>query len=430
MPKVLIITYYWPPSGGAGVQRWLKFSKYLPEYGWEPVIYTPENPEAPATDLSLEKDIPEGITVLKTPIWEPYSIYKRFVGMKKNEPVNAGFLNEKKKSGPAERVSLWIRSNFFIPDARRFWIKPSVKYLSKYLKSHPVDVIVSTGPPHSMHLIALGLKRKLGIKWVADFRDTWTGIDFYHELLLSPLADKKHRRIERDVLRTADSVIGATIGMSDELRELGAARTFPVLNGYDEDDFKISVTQDSSSFSIVHIGAINKDRTHPAFFEALSDLCGNLPGFKEAFLLKFVGKVDILVKEYVQKYGLEANVQYISYVPHEKIPFELMGASLLYLPVNNTPIAKKLTTGKLFEYLAAGRPILATGPLDGEAARILDESESGTMLEFEDAGGIANRLKEYYALFLKNELLLKNSDKISQYSRKSLTGKLVRILEN
>ena len=191
MNRVLIISYYWPPSGGAGVQRWLKFSKYLRDFGWEPVIYTPENPESPDVDKSLLKDIPPGIEVIKKQIWEPYDAYKRFIGQKKDEKIQAGFLSEKKRNPLFENISVWIRGNFFIPDARRFWIKPSIRFLIKYLAAHPVNAIVSTGPPHSMHLIALGLKKKLNIPWLADFRDPWTTIDFYHQLHLTRQADKK-----------------------------------------------------------------------------------------------------------------------------------------------------------------------------------------------------------------------------------------------
>ncbi|MBE9481851.1 MAG: glycosyl transferase family 1, partial [Bacteroidetes bacterium] len=174
MKKVLIITYYWPPSGGAGVQRWLKFVKYLREFGWEPIVYTPENPEAPDIDNSLEKDIPDNLTVIKRKIWEPYTAYKKFIGQEKEQKINAGFLSENKKPKLSENISVWIRGNFFIPDARKFWIKPSVKFLTNYLKNNPVDAMISSGPPHSMHMIALGLKQRLGIPWLADFRDPWT----------------------------------------------------------------------------------------------------------------------------------------------------------------------------------------------------------------------------------------------------------------
>ncbi|NTW26696.1 MAG: glycosyltransferase family 4 protein, partial [Lentimicrobium sp.] len=186
--RVLIISYYWPPSGGAGVQRWLKFVKYLRESGWEPVVYVPENPEYPAIDESLAKDIPDGIEIIKTPIWEPYSFYKKLIGAGKGERINAGFLSEKKRPGLTEQFSIWLRGNFFIPDARKFWIRPSISFLTRYLEKHPVDAIVSTGPPHSMHMIALGVKKRTGLPWLADFRDPWTNIDFYHELMLTTWA--------------------------------------------------------------------------------------------------------------------------------------------------------------------------------------------------------------------------------------------------
>src|SRR4051812_47618816 len=175
MNKVLILTYYWPPSGGAGVQRWLKFVKYMRDFGWEPVVYTVKNGEMPVIDESLQKDVPAKLTVLKTSIWEPYSIYKQFIGRKKDDKINASFLNENKKAGITDKISIWIRGNFFIPDARKFWIKPSIKYLSSYIAQNKIDYVISSGPPHSMHLIAAGLKSKFPhVKWVADFRDPWT----------------------------------------------------------------------------------------------------------------------------------------------------------------------------------------------------------------------------------------------------------------
>ena len=219
MKKVLIITYYWPPSGGAGVQRWLKFVKYLREFGWEPIVYTPENPEAPAVDESLLKDIPKNLTAIKRPIWEPYNLYKNFIGQKKDERINAGFLTEKKKPGLAEKISVWVRGNWFIPDARKLWITPSIKFLSDYLKRNPVDAIVSTGPPHSMHLIALGLKKKLNLPWLADFRDPWTNIDFYDKLMLTKASDVKHKKMELDVLKNANIITAIGWSMADDLKK-------------------------------------------------------------------------------------------------------------------------------------------------------------------------------------------------------------------
>jgi len=214
--KALIITYYWPPGGGAGVQRWLKFVKYLREFGWEPVIYTPENGEMPVIDSSLEKDVPDGVTVIRRPIWEPYSLYKKFVGAGKDEKINTGFLTEKKRPGLAEKLSVWMRGNLFIPDARKYWIKPSVKFLRSYLKKNPVDVIISTGPPHSMHMIALPLSRELNVPWVADFRDPWTNIDYYKDLKLTKSADRKHHQMEKEVVTGATGIVVVGQRMKEE----------------------------------------------------------------------------------------------------------------------------------------------------------------------------------------------------------------------
>jgi hypothetical protein len=224
MKKALIITYYWPPSGGAGVQRWLKFVKYLRDFGWEPVVFTPENPEFPETDTSLANDVPANLEVIKLPIWEPYDVYKRFMGQKKEDKISASFLSEKKQNKLLQWISVWIRGNLFIPDARRFWIRPAVKYLEKYLQTNPADVLVSTGPPHSMHVIALKVANKTGLPWIADFRDPWTNIDFYNELKLSPGADKKHRRLEKAVLEGATAITVVSRTMVEDFKGLVPAQ--------------------------------------------------------------------------------------------------------------------------------------------------------------------------------------------------------------
>ena len=237
MKRVLIITYYWPPSGGSGVQRWLKMSKYLPEYGWQPVIYTTEDAEYPIVDPSLEKDVTPEAEVIRRPIVEPYSFYKKFLGVKKEETVKMGFIEEKeKKHGWKENLSLWIRGNLFIPDARCWWVKPSVRYLKEYLKEHPVDAIISTGPPHSMHLIAMKLKEALGLPWIADFRDPWTEIDYYDELHLTKRSDRKHHCLEHEVLTKADNVVTVGPDGARRLEKLGAKDVATIYNGFDRDD--------------------------------------------------------------------------------------------------------------------------------------------------------------------------------------------------
>ena len=254
MKRVLIITYYWIPSGGAGVQRWVKFTKYLREFGWEPIIYTPQNPEYPSEDYSFQKDIPSDIQVIKTPIWEPYNIYRNIFG-KKGQKINAGFISEDKKSGKKEKLSIWIRGNFLIPDPRRFWVKPSVRYLKKFIEENKIDAVISTGPPHSMHLIALGLKKLLPkLTWLADFRDPWTNIDFYRELNLTKISDSIHRKLEKEVIQSADCVTVVSNEMVKEYSEFNPNCLQLLTNGFDADDINLDEIKLDDKFSLAHIG--------------------------------------------------------------------------------------------------------------------------------------------------------------------------------
>jgi glycosyltransferase involved in cell wall biosynthesis len=426
--RVLIITYYWPPSGGAGVQRWLKFSKYLPEFGWTPVIYTPQNPEAPATDNSLFKDIPESAIIIKKPIWEPYLLYKWFTGKSKNEKINAGFLTEKKSNPFLEKISVFIRGNFFIPDARKFWIRPSVKYLVNYLKQNRVDVMVSTGPPHSMHLIALGVKKKLNIKWIADFRDPWTNIDFYKDLKLTRSSNRKHKHLENEVLTNADIVIAIGKTFSEELKSLGAKNIEVITNGFDQDDLPLNKPQLDSNFSIVHLGAINKDRNHPVFWKAIKELIQENKEFKERLEIRFVGKVDNAVFQQIKDLQLSSFINYLPYVSHDQVFNELLKARLLFLPINNTPNSQGIVTGKVFEYLASQRPILAVGPTDGDVSDILKETGVGHVFDFNDLSGIKGFITKNFSNFI-NQTDSSSAFNVDMYSRKSLTDKLCKLFE-
>ena len=427
--KVLIITYYWPPSGGAGVQRWLKFSKYLREFGWEPVIYTPENPEAPAIDNSLEKDIPEGILIIKRPIIEPYSVYKRFVGMKPGEKVNAGFLNEKKNPGLAEGISTWIRGNFFIPDARKLWISPSVKFLLTYLENNPIDAVISTGPPHSMHLIALGIKKKLDIPWLADFRDPWTGIDFYHQLHLSKIADNKHKRLEKSVLAAADIVTTVSKNWGKDLELIYPRKIDIVTNGFDPADFINESPELDKKFTLTHVGSLNRDRNPNFLWATLKEICSENPSFENDLEIKFIGKTDIAVFEQLDKEGLSAKTTKINYMQHKEVIAEAAKSQVLMLLINNTPNMAGIIPGKIFEYLASNRPILCIAPESGDSANIIKESGAGYVVDFGDSTLLKTVILEMYAKF-KNGNLSLTIGAINQFSRRTLTGSIADLLNS
>lgn len=427
LKKVLIISYYWPPSGGAGVQRWLKFAKYLPEFGWEPHVYTPSNPEAPAIDNSLLKEVPKEVVVVKKEIFEPYSFYKKFTGNKGN--VNAGFLSENEDSRKkfTEKLSIWIRGNFFIPDARVMWVKPSVKFLSNYIKENNIKVVVSTGPPHSMHLIAKKLKKKNKIKWIADFRDPWTNIDFYKDLMLSKTADKKHHRLEKSVLQQADKVITIGKTMAEELEVIRGGKVNIITNGYDISDFDNPTKEvNEDSFIITHVGSINADRNHDIFWKALYQLCDENKEFERKLKLIFVGKIDYQVQKSIKEYNFTNKIQIISYLPHNEITNYLFNANCLYLPLNNTPNAKGVLSGKFFEYLATNLPILGIGHPNGDAAEIMEETKAGFMVDFNDLEQLKISILAIYNSSLEtNEANHSSRDK---YSRKELTKELVKLL--
>lgn len=425
--KVLIITYYWPPSGGAGVQRWLKFVKYLRNFGWEPVVYTPENPEYPAIDNSLLKDIPQGIEIVRTPIWEPYSFYKKLVGAKKNERINAGFLSEKKRPGLAERFSIWLRGNFFIPDARKFWINPSIKFLVKYLKQHPVDAIVSTGPPHSMHMIAHGVKKRTGLPWLADFRDPWTNIDFYHDLMLSSWADRKHHKQEMSVLKKADEVVVISNSMKTDFLKLLKRDYSVITNGYDQDDIAGVDVRIDERFSVAHIGTMVKTRNPLLLWEVLSEEVLKDTDFANELEIKLVGSVDYSVTESIEAAGLGNYVNKISYVPHNEVVKIQQQSQVLLLLINDTPNAKVILPGKFFEYMAARRPILCIGPRDGDAAEVILETNAGYVSEKDDKESIRKAINELYSRFRTGKNIV-DSKGIARFSRESLTGRMAECL--
>jgi glycosyltransferase involved in cell wall biosynthesis len=422
MKKVLIITYYWPPSGGSPVLRWLRFAKYARLHGWEPVIYTVEDGEYPETDASLERDLPPEITVLRKPALEPYSLYKRFTGQKKHQKIQTGFLSEKKKPSFTESMAVWIRGNFFIPDARMLWIAPSVRFLSSWLKDNPVDLVVSTGPPHSCHRIALKLKKKLGIKWVADFRDPWTKIDWYDKLKLTSLANRRHHRMEKEVIENADLVTAVSWEMASDFRQMGAQRVEIVTNGYDSDDFKNVSNSPDKDFVVLHTGSLNKDRNPGEFFAAVKKMRLQNELFAKIFRLRLIGKSDHAVMESIEEYGLSDCTECIPFVPHNQVPAELRKASLLLLPLNNTVNAKGILTGKLFEYLASGRKILGIGPVDGDAARVLDETGAGRMVPFGNTEKMTDALKEFFDDYSSGKLFAPGKG-TENYSWENLAGK-------
>jgi len=230
--KLLIITYYWPPAGGPGVQRWLKFVKYLPDFDVQPIVFVPENPTYPIVDSNLVAEVSDKAIILKTPIFEPYQLAS-FLSKNKTKKISSGIIPNQKKQSFLEKVMLWVRGNLFIPDARVFWVKPSVAYLEKYIRENEIDTIITSGPPHSLHLIGLELKQKMNLKWLADFRDPWTTIGYHKSLRLSQYAAKKHKQLESQVLNSADTIIVTSKTTKAEFQALTTKPIEVITNGFD-----------------------------------------------------------------------------------------------------------------------------------------------------------------------------------------------------
>lgn len=428
MKKVLVILYYWPPTGGSGVQRGLYFVKYLREFGWEPIVYTPENPEMPAIDNSLEKEIPDGLTILKTPIWEPYKWYKRITGQKEESRIKSLVVTEKKeKRNWAHKLSVWIRGNFFIPDARVFWVNPSVRFLKKYLEEHPVDAIFSSSPPQSMHLIAQRLHDHFGIPWIADFRDPWTGISYFNELGLTQWARNKHHRLEKKVLTSANEVTTVSQALTAELGILGNRSIELITNGFDERKYPERGIPDPERFILSYVGTLSRDRNPVEFWKQLADYLTRHTEIRNRFTLRMIGPIDDSVFHSIEQSGLDTALEKIEYIPHEDVPGYLDTSHALLLI--GIPGGTGVLTGKLFEYLDAQRFILSIGPEDGDVVSILKDTGAGVNADFSDTEAIREAVTQLFERYRTAPSPVLPRKGIEQYSRRALTGKLARCLD-
>lgn len=427
LKKILIITYYWPPAGGPGVQRWLKFAKYLPEFGWKPIIYTPENPSYPLLDESLIKDIPKDLEIVKTKIWEPYQLAEKL--NKSNKKFKAGQFDVGNNQSWKSKLSIWVRGNFFIPDARVFWVKPSTRFLEKYLKINQIDTIVTSGPPHSMHLIGLNLKKKFpDLKWIADFRDPWTEISYYKHLKLTKKSDKKHRQLETEVFKNADITLATSYTDAENFCKNGA-NAFCITNGFDETDspqtHKKSTHQ--TKFTLSYIGVLEQLRNPENLWEALDYLVKANPDFAENFCLKFVGRIDDKIIDKIEKSGLKNHIFNLGYVSHDKAVEEMANSSLLLITNFPNDSSKGIIPGKIFEYLATGKQIISFGPNEADVAKILDETKAGKHFSYNDSKKIEDFILDKFELW-KNGNIAENKQSIEQFSRRNLAKQLSEIL--
>lgn len=422
--KLLIITYYWPPAGGPGVQRWLKFVKYLPDFNIQPIVYIPENPTYPIVDEGLASEVSDKAIILKNKIIEPYGLASIF-GKSKTKKISSGIIPNQRKQSFFERTMLWIRGNLFIPDARFLWVKPSVKYLKKYIEENKIDTIVTSGPPHSLHLIGLQLKKDLNVKWFADFRDPWTTIGYHKALKLSSSAEKKHKALEKEVLNSADTIIVTSKTTKTEFQALTSKPIEVITNGYDIE--KIAKQALDEKFTLAHIGSFLSERNPRILWKALNELIKENKDFKNDFRLKLIGATSQEVLDAISEFNLNDYVQNLGYVSHQEAVEHQRKSQVLLLIEIDSEATKSIIPGKLFEYMISERPIIAIGPQESDFAEIISSTNTGVFFTYDEKERLKELLLKYY-LNYKTQSLKVSAVGLQHYSRKSLTQQLAKLI--
>ncbi|MEM1095244.1 MAG: glycosyltransferase [Bacteroidota bacterium] len=397
MPRVLYISYYFPPSGGPGVQRTLKLARYLPEFGWTPSILTvrPEQAAYPDLDPSLEAEVPPELLVERTLAWDPYALYAKLQGKQKAETVGVGFVGESSMDWK-QRLARWLRANLFLPDARVGWVRHAVAHGRRMLNTGRYDALITTGPPHSTHLIGQRLAREYDLPWVADFRDPWTQIDYVAELPMTQLARALDRRMERRVLEQASAVVTVSPAMRRQFEAQVPGAYHVILNGFDPADFDVASRppQPEGTFVLRYLGNMNAARNPDVLWQALARL--NAPTAWPDFRVELIGHIDPAVRAAVAAAGLESLVQVRPYVQHDAAVMLMQSATALLLVINRVSGAEGIMTGKLFEYLASGRPVVGVGPPTGDAAQALHDTLAGRMIGYEHVDDCARELTRLY----------------------------------
>ena len=427
--KVLIITYYWPPSGGPGVQRMLKFAKYLPQMGWDPIILTVKDGEYPAIDESLLKDIPKECRVYKTKSIEPNTIYRKFIGIKKNQRIPVATL-AKKGGGWKSNLSNWIRLNLFIPDAKIGWKYYAIKKGKKIIRNEKPDLILSSSPPPTVHLIAKKLAHWSGIKWIADFRDPWTKIHYLHGRKINPLSRSYNKKLEKEVIKNCSKAICVSQNFVELLTETHRDKFQVITNGFDVEVASKERTV-NDKFTIVYIGGLTWNRYYESFFSTLGNLAKEGLIDNERIKFLFAGSIEPDIQDKIENElaGLK-HIEFKGYVAHNNAVELMNSADLLLLFLEKVEGYEGHIPGKLFEYISTLNPVLGIGNTSGESAELLRKTNVGQMVDPADSDGIKNEILRSFANWQKGEIREINPELIGGFSRKQLCKKLVEVFEN
>jgi len=419
--KILIISYYWPPAGGPGVQRWLKFAKYLPEFNISPVLFVPENANYPINDNSLKSEVSKDLEIIKLPIFE---LSNFFPSLKSLNSIRSGNISKNKNQSILQKVVFFIRGNFFIPDMKIFWKRNSVNFLKNYLSENNIETIITTGPPHSIHLIGLELKRKLNINWISDFRDPWVNLNYLNRFHLLPFVKEYHKKLRDKVINNSDAVIVTSKRLKDLYSEINSS-IFQVTNGY---DYNKPVIKLDKKFSISHVGSLYNERNPEFLWDIIDELSENLQGFKKDLQINLIGNNNKKIKQNLSKRVFNDCVVCYDYVEHKKaIEFMCSSQVLLMLEVDDDESSYAIP-GKLFDYLNSNRPIISIGPEQSEVREILSNTGSGKFFNYKDYNSLKLYIEKLYENYVNNLSISDNNYNIDNYNRKNLTSKLVEVI--
>ena len=429
MKKVLYITYYWEPCGGIGPLRSLKFAKYFKQCGWDPTIYAPQNAAYPLFDYKADHKLPKDITILKKNIFEPYAVFNVLTGNKRKEVVKDVFAVSDGKEPWTKQLGIWVRGNFFVPDARKFWIKPSVKYLKKYIEENKIDAIISHGPPHSTHLIALALKKHFGIPWIADFQDPWTQVDYFHKFKLGKRAGALHHKQEAEVLKHADKVVIVSRSWTKDLGELAQRPVNYIPWGFDPEDFsELKPYHKSDKFILSHFGTFGSDRNPTELWEALGKFAKENSDFANRLEIQLAGSIDISIVNAIEKNGLKNNLNNLGFINRTDALQRMGNSDILLLALNRADNVNGRIPAKIFEYLACKRPVLVIGPHTADVPNIVKECKAGLTAEFNNVDEAYQAIKYMCEDYMGDSHQFK-FENIEQYHADKITNQMSDLLD-
>lgn len=431
MKRVLIITYYWPPSGGAGVQRFLKFVKYLPGFDIQPVVLTCSNPTYPIIDPSLAGEIPPGTEVHTARTLEPFRFYSRLSGISEQEAASPSTVLSTAGGSRMQRLSRWIRANLFVPDARLGWVPFARRKAKQLIRRHGIDTVVTTGPPHSTHFIGLWLKRKTGIRWIADFRDPWTDIHYNRALPRLPFTRIRDERMELRALRLADEITVTAPGTARYFSEKTNRDCHIITNGFDPDDFvEIAPISGEASpdgaFIIRHTGSITETSIPDSLLRVLS----RFP--EDQIRLECIGPVHSDMIRQSERLELGKRLTLLPYRPHREATASMQQSDLNLVVVHRSSDSRMLIPGKIYDYLKAGKPIMGIGPPEGDAASIIERCGMGKVFNYGDEDGPEAWLRELIRSKTEKQSEITGfspeKTEINRYSRVTLARRFASLL--